>query len=120
MRCLMPINPRLVQLSRKLRHDQTPWEKRLWAHLRGRRFAGSKFRRQFVLGPYVFDFCCFERRVLIELDGSQHLLSEQVQSDAKKQEYAEAHGYRVLRFYNSDVERNMEGVLLVIQQGIVR
>ncbi len=80
---------------------------------------GSKFRRQYVLGAYIFDFCCFASRVLIELDGSQHMLPEHVMKDSQKQQYAEALGYRVLRFYNTDVEENLEGVLLVIERAVL-
>lgn len=72
-----------------------------------------------MLGAYIFDFCCFASRVLIELDGSQHMLPEHVMKDSQKQQYAEALGYRVLRFYNTDVEENLEGVLLVIERAVL-
>jgi adenine-specific DNA-methyltransferase len=107
----MSINPKFVELSRKLRKDQTPWEKKLWMHLKNRKFFGLKFKRQVVLGFYIYDFECFEKKIIIELDGSKHKQPEQIQKDQKKQEFAEGLGYKVLRYNNNDIHNNLNGVL---------
>ena len=62
----------LKERARQLRRDQTGAEKWLWARLRSRQVNGFKFRRQFVIGPFITDFCCFEHRLVVELDGGQH------------------------------------------------
>ena len=67
------IAPRQTALARANRRPLTPPEARLWRHLRDRQLGGLKFRRQQVLGPYIADFCCFEARLVIELDGDSHI-----------------------------------------------
>lgn len=93
---------------RRLRHNQTDVEGRLWTRLRNRRLGGFKFVRQEGFGPYVADFCCREAKVIIELDGSQHAESTY---DAVRDAYLTSLGYRVLRFWNSDINDNIVGVL---------
>ncbi len=95
--------------ARHLRREQTDAEIRLWSRLRERRLAGFRFRRQFPIGNFIVDFCCRERRLVIEVDGGHHL--EQVESDRKRTELLEARGYIVLRFWNTDVLANTDGVL---------
>jgi very-short-patch-repair endonuclease len=73
-----------------------------------RQMDGQKFRRQQPLGRYVVDFVCLEKRLVVELDGGGH--TEQVASDAKRTAWLETQGFRVLRFWNHDVLRNMEAV----------
>jgi adenine-specific DNA-methyltransferase len=85
----------------------TDVERKLWCAVRDRRLQGFKFRRQATIGPYVVDFLCTEARLIVELDGGQH--SEEV--DAKRTAFLEADGYRVLRFWNSDVTESLDGVL---------
>ena len=79
----------------------------MWAQLRNRRFSGLKFKRQWTIGSYVVDFCCIERRLVIELDGGQHT-SER---DAPRTRALNSLGYRVVRFWNNDVLGNLDGVL---------
>ncbi|HUJ03471.1 MAG TPA: DUF559 domain-containing protein, partial [Rhizomicrobium sp.] len=67
--------------ARKLRREQTDFERKIWYALRNRRFAGFKFRRQQPMGPYVVDFVCFEEKLVIELDGGQHGMPENIQYD---------------------------------------
>jgi very-short-patch-repair endonuclease len=86
-------------------------ERRLWYRLRDRRLAGWKFRRQVPIGPWVVDFLCKEKSVVVEVDGGQHNASER---DRRRDAALARQGYRVLRFWNSDVLRNPEGVLTVI------
>jgi very-short-patch-repair endonuclease len=114
----MQINPVLVKFSRQLRKDQTPWEKKLWMHLRSRRFFGIKFKRQQVLGSYIYDFGSFEKKIVIKLDGSGHSKDDVKINDEDKQSYAESLGYRVLRFNNNDFDANLEGVLEAIRLAI--
>lgn len=101
------INPN----ARALRRNMTEAETLLWQHLRNRRLAGHKFRRQWTIGPFVADFACIERKLVIEADGGQHADS---QSDAHRTRYLESHGWRVLRFWNNDVLAKPEGVLTEI------
>ncbi|MEN3009753.1 MAG: endonuclease domain-containing protein [Candidatus Bipolaricaulaceae bacterium] len=104
----------LVPLARRLRREMTPAERLLWYHLRDRRLAGFKFRRQVPLGPYIVDFLCAEKRVVVEIDGGGHNLPDERAQDLERTRFLEAHGYRVLRFWNNEVLGNLEGVLSVI------
>ncbi len=101
-----------VDTARRLRRDQTNAERTLWFRLRDRRLNGMKFRRQTPIASYVVDFCCEASRLIIELDGGQHALIKE--QDAKRTEDLEARGYIVLRFWNNDVLRNIDGVLETI------
>jgi very-short-patch-repair endonuclease len=95
--------------ARQLRRDQTDAEQTLWARLRDRQLCGAKFRRQHPVGPFVADFCCPQRKLVVELDGGQH--AEEVAADHKRSRFLEEQGYRVLRFWNHDVLQNTEAVL---------
>ena len=103
---------RLTPIARRLRRDSTDAEHRLWYYLRGRRFEGTKFTRQFPIGPHVADFACRAARLVIELDGGHH--SEA--GDAERTRTIESFGYRVIRFWNNDVLENTDGVLEVIRR----
>ena len=98
--------------QRQLRRDQTEAERVLWQPLRDRRLLGWKFRRQHRIGPYFADFACVEVRLIVELDGSQHL-TQQRHDDARTS-FLETQGFRVLRFWNDDVLRDTEAVLATI------
>lgn len=95
--------------ERSLRRDQTEAEGLLWMQLRGRRLQGFKFRRQHRIGPYIADFVCPEGWLVIELDGSQHLAATDY--DAARSRFLEERGYRVVRFWNSDVALRMTELL---------
>ena len=82
--------------ARQLRRDQTDAEQTLWARLRDRQLCGAKFRRQHPVGPFVADFCCTQRRLVVELDGGQHAV--EVAADHKRSRFLEEQGYHVLRF----------------------
>jgi len=99
----------LTHLARNLRKNQTDTEQILWLQLRKKRFLKYKFRRQFPIEPYVVDFICLELKLIIELDGSQH--SEQVDQDAERTLFLNQRGFKVLRFWNNEVFRNLEGVM---------
>lgn len=103
---------RLTPIAQKLRRDPTEAEKRLWLRVRGEQL-GAKFTRQFPIGPHIADFACRSARLVIELDGGQH--ADNPADDARTR-VIEAHGYRVIRFWNNDVLSNTDGVLTVIVQ----
>lgn len=102
--------------SRSLRKNQTPWEGKLWYHLRAGRFYGLKFKRQVQVGSYIYDFSCREKMVLIELDGGQHNLDEVKTYDTEKEKFTTKLGYRLLRFWNNEVYTNIKGVLSKIKE----
>lgn len=100
---------RLTPVARKLRSNSTDAERLLWSKLRNRQ-TGTKFIRQFPIGPYIADFASRSAHLVIELDGGQHGAA----GDALRTEIIEAHGYRVIRFWNNEVVENLEGVREVI------
>ena len=87
--------------ARALRKNSTDAERLLWSKLRNRRFAAIKFRRQVPLGPFIADFACFERRLILELDGGQH--AQQQEYDAARTRWLEQNGFRVVRFWNHEL-----------------
>lgn len=95
-----------------LRLNQTEVEKILWHELKAKRLSDYKFKRQHPIPPYIVDFACLEKRLIIELDGGQH--DEQKEKDDDRTKRLEAQGYQVLRFWNNDVADNLEGVLQTI------
>ncbi len=102
--------------ARQLRRNQTDVEGKLWTRLRARQVAGAKFRRQYPIGHSIADFCCYEQRLLVELDGGHH--AEQVGADQTRTDFFVSRGYRVLRFWNNEVTENIEGVLERIAQAL--
>jgi very-short-patch-repair endonuclease len=102
---------RKVRLERRLRRQSTDAETKLWFALRDRRLGGFKFVRQEAIGSYVVDFVCREERLVIEVDGGQHADNPR---DRTRDTALSAAGYRVLRFWNSEILANEEGVLSVI------
>jgi len=97
--------------AKQLRVDQTNAERKFWRNVRGRGFAGFKFRRQYSIGPYIADFACLEIRLIVELDGGQHAEGHARVYDDKRTAYLESKGFRVRRFWNVDVLTNIDGVL---------
>ncbi len=108
--------PRLAprEFARKLRHNGTDAERALWFHLRDRRLGGLKFRRQHPIGPYTVDFACVEARLIVELDGGQHL--EVRSRDAARTAFLESLGWRVIRLWDHEAltlrTESLEAVLL--------
>lgn len=111
---------RLKQIARQLRRNQTEEEKELWRALRGRRFAGFKFRRQHTVGEYVLDFYCSDARLAVELDGFQHGSPEGIQSDEARKKFLTEQGIEVLRFWNHQWRKNREGCLVEIWNVVQR
>ncbi len=103
---------------RELRKNQTPQEIILWSKLRNRGVKGLKFRRQYPIGKYITDFACFEKKIVIELDGWQHKTDEGKTHDKERSEFLKNEGFRILRFWNNEVNRNLEGVILKIEDEV--
>ena len=103
-----------LKSARRLRSSMSEAEKRLWYHLRAHRFAGASFRRQAPIGRYIVDFVCHHAGLIIELDGGQHGTVKGARHDDQRTAWFASRGYRVLRFWNSDVLQNTEGVLEMI------
>lgn len=93
--------------ARALRADMTDAERRLWSMLRHRQL-GPRFRRQAPIGPYIADFACFDPRLIIELDGSQHL--DQLAADTQRDAWLRTQGFTVLRFWNNDLLQNPDSI----------
>ena len=104
--------PKTLHRAGELRKEPTPAEAKLWAYLRAHRFTGVHFRRQHAIGPYITDFCAPSHKLVIEVDGSQHL--DQEEYDNERTAFLQARGYRVLRFWNSEVLNNINAVMGVI------
>jgi very-short-patch-repair endonuclease len=100
--------------GRRLRAESTDQERKLWQHLRARRFNGFKFRGQHRIGPYFVDLCCIAQRLVIEIDGSQHAEPAEETKDAARTAYLNQQGYRVIRFWNEQINREMNEVLETI------
>jgi very-short-patch-repair endonuclease len=93
--------------SKRLRRELTDAERKLWGAIRGSRLEGAKFRRQQPIGPFIADFVCQERRLIIEADGGQH---SDESNDRRRTAFLKSKGYRVLRFWNNDILNNLDGV----------
>jgi very-short-patch-repair endonuclease len=108
-------NPKTRTHAIKLRKELTPAESKLWSRIRNDQL-GVNFRRQHAVGNYIPDFVCIEKKLIIELDGSQHL--EQQEYDEERTKYLNSQGYRVIRFWNNEVTKNMDGVIRAILQAL--
>lgn len=104
---------KMIAVARVLRTSSTDVENLLWRQLRRKELAGLKFRRQQPIDNYVVDFVCFEKRVVIEVDGGRH--ASERDKDAERDEYLIRNGFKVLRFWNNEVLQNIDGVLEVIR-----
>jgi very-short-patch-repair endonuclease len=112
----MPLLESPQRNARRLRREQTDAERLLWRHLRGRRMRNAKFRRQHPIGPYFADFCSIERRLVIELDGSQH--ADLSAEDEDRTSFLKSRDYRVLRFWNDQVLADVDEVLNAIDKSL--
>jgi very-short-patch-repair endonuclease len=107
------MNNKSTTIAQKLRNNPTEAEKRLWQHLKHKQMDGLKFRRQQPIGDYIVDFINFEKMVVVEVDGGQHMEN---QNDIERDNWLHQNGFIVLRFWNNDVLKNTEGVVEVIKQ----
>jgi very-short-patch-repair endonuclease len=105
-----------AKLARELRQRQTEAEKMLWSRLRDRRLKGVKFRRQQPIGKYIVDFASFKNRIIVEIDGGQHNERAIAEKDDERTVLLKGEGYHVLRFWNNEILKNVDGVLEVIRE----
>jgi very-short-patch-repair endonuclease len=101
--------PKIFAHAKELHRNPTPAEAKLWAYLRAHRMKDIHFRNQHAIGSYVVDFCAPRRKLIIELDGSQHL--DQEEYDLDRTSFLESKGFHVIRFWNGDVMNDIEGVM---------
>ncbi len=106
----LPYNKDLLPCSRSLRDNMTDAERRLWGKLRLRQINGYRFYRQKIIGNYIVDFFCPHGRLVIEVDGSQHMTEDVVATDIIRDDFMSKLGFKVLRFNDTDVLKNIEGV----------
>jgi very-short-patch-repair endonuclease len=103
------MNERLLTFAKTMRRNPTDAEALMWRRLRGTRLLEFKFKRQQPIGGYIVDFVCFERRLVIEIDGGQH--ADDVEADRARSNWLESEGFRVLRFWNNEVLQSTDDVL---------
>ena len=116
---MLKYNPHLKERARYLRTQMTDSEQELWSKLRLKQVVGVQFYRQKPIGDYILDFYAPKARLVVEVDGSQHLTPSQVQRDAQRDAYLAVLGLRVLRFSNSQVLKELDAVVKVIFHAIL-
>jgi very-short-patch-repair endonuclease len=109
-------SPNTKNRRKELRNNATPAERQLWRILKSRNLDGHKFRRQHSVGPYILDFYCPTQKLAIELDGDTHYTNEAEDYDVNRTKYLNSMGITVLRFINTDVFQNLDGVAEKILQ----
>ena len=108
--------PKIFGRAKQLHRNMSQAEAKLWKHLRAHRMGDVHFRNQHAIGNYIVDFCAPRKKLIVELDGSQHL--DQKEYDDERTRFFEARGYKVLRFWNNDVMNNIDDVLKAIWSAI--
>ncbi|HVG07612.1 MAG TPA: endonuclease domain-containing protein [Thermoanaerobaculia bacterium] len=111
-------SPLVRTRAKELRQTQTPAEKAMWGLLREHRLEGLKFRRQYPIGIFIVDFCCCERRLVVELDGEVHDTSSQQAWDENRDIYLQQRGFKVLRFRNEAVFNDPDSILQRIHEAV--
>ena len=106
--------------AKSMRRIMTEAELKLWNEVRAHRLMGMSFRRQVPIGPYIVDFACAKHRLIIEVDGSQHAEASAVERDEARSAYLASCGWTILRFWNDDVLRDIDGVCqhIVVSAGL--
>ena len=115
---MLPYNGNLKQYSRQLRENMTDAERQLWSKIRMKQLKGHQFYRQKPIGDYIVDFFCPRAKLVIEVDGSHHLVGGMIECDRIRDDYLNSLGLRVLRFTNADVITNIDGVVESIEREI--
>lgn len=100
--------------AKVLRQNATKEERKLWNHLKAKKLDGFKFRRQEPIGHYIVDFICFETKLIVELDCGQHSQSDMIEYDNNRTKFIEGCGFNVVRFWNNQINNEMESVLAFI------
>jgi len=108
---LLPYNKRLKNLARDLRKNATDAERRRWSKIRGKQLKEYQFYRQKNIGDYIVDFYCPAAKLIVEIDGGQHYSEANIVKDEARDKFLSDLGFSVLRFSNSDVLKNFEGVV---------
>lgn len=114
----MGIEKIIKEAAKGLRKDSTSAEKILWEYLRTKKLEGYKFKRQQAIDRFIADFICFEKRLIIELDGGIHLSLKD--RDRERDHYLSESGFRIIRFPNEEIEQNIQGVLNKIREELNR
>ena len=113
----LALRPDAILRARTLRRDMTPQERKLWRALK-ENFPNAHFRKQVPMGLYTADFAWHTAKLIIEVDGGQHGTDAGKSHDTVRTRYIEAQGYRVIRFWNNDIDHNLEGVLAIIADAV--
>ena len=103
---------KLQNIAKILRKRPTEAEKFMWRYLKSRQLEGLKFRRQEPIGNYVVDFVCYEKKIIVEIDGGQHC----AERDGNRNRWLESQDFKILRFWNTEVLKNAQGVWEVIRK----
>ncbi len=108
---------KLKNLRRALRKNQTEAERKIWQHLRKKQIGGYRFLRQYSIGKYILDFYCPTKKLAIEIDGGQHF-EDKKEHDLLRKKFLKAKGIKEIRFWNSEIFKNIEGVLIEIRRNL--
>jgi very-short-patch-repair endonuclease len=116
-----PETPLSPSLPRRMRQQLTPHEVKLWNWLReGPGLQGYHFRRQVAVGRFIADFACLKARLIVELDGGQHGLSAHQAKDQARDQYLEQQGFKILRFWNHEIDREKQSVMDTVHAALTR
>lgn len=118
-RPIIPYNPKLKKLARKLRNHSTKSEIFLWKHLKGKQMYGYDFHRQRPVDNFIVDFICSELWLVIELDGYSHLLEEQAEADIAREKRLQELGLKVIRFWDEEILKDIYSVLAAIEHEVL-
>ncbi|MBI4053898.1 MAG: endonuclease domain-containing protein, partial [Candidatus Doudnabacteria bacterium] len=118
MRSFNQTKHKLRPLAKILRKNQTLWEAKIWTHLRNQRVFPIKFKRQYVVGKFIVDFCSPSHKLVIELDGGRHNADTNLAQDRQRDKYLRQEGYKILRFWNNEIEENLAGAMQRIRESL--
>lgn len=113
----LALPPDAIAYARRLRREMTRQERNLWRAMRAG-IPNAHFRKQVPMGRYTADFACHHAKLIIEVDGGQHGTDKGIAYDAERTAFLEAEGYKTLRFWNSDIDHNLEAVLIMIAEAL--
>ena len=105
-----------LEKAKELRKNMTPQERKLWNILRNHQFYGYEIRRQYPIDKYIVDFICRKKKIIIEIDGGQHNIEKSIEYDNKRSSDLSKLGYKVIRFWNNDIDTNLDGVYKILQK----
>jgi very-short-patch-repair endonuclease len=112
-------NSEISGAAKELRTRQTEEEKRLWFNLRDNQINGVKFRRQEPIGSFIVDFVNYENKLIVEVDGSSHKEIKTKINDNYRTQWLESEGFRVLRFWNTEIINDIQGVIKKIKKYLI-